>query len=248
MPQIVYCLDIGSVSNNNFFWARRGLQPVEEEVFCGASLSRAADRLKEDLSHQASVALGLECPLFLLQPKEIEELGGKRKADLKERAVVSGPAATSALTGLQQLLYVLEQVKADTVHAGVDLAGFVAQKPGLYLWEAFIGKDAANRAEGLHYMDAVTAVAAFGSLAHKHQLGLPEEQKEEAVLSLAGAALLRSGLSQDVGALKEQPLVIRPESPAEAIGGHPARLAYDGRNAGYLILSSELLQPPAQKR
>jgi hypothetical protein len=248
MPQVVYCLDIGSVSNNNFIWARRGLQPVEEEVFCGASLSRVVDRIKEDLAGQASIALGLECPLFLLQSMEIEDLGGKRKADLKERSVVSGPAATSALTGMQQLLYVLEQVKASTVQAGVDLTGFVSQRPGLYLWEAFVGKDAATKAEGLHYMDAVTAIAAFSSLAHKNQLGLPEEQREEAVLSLVGAALLRSGLAQDPGILKVQPLVIRPQSPAEAIGGHPARLAYDGRNAGYLILSSELLQPLPKKR
>jgi len=247
MPQVVYVLDIGSVSNNNFIWARRALQPAEEEVFCGASLSRVIERIKEDLSRQASVALGLECPLYLLQPREIEELGGKRKADLKERSVVSGPAATSALTGLQQLMLVLDQVKSATASAGLSLAPFVAQKPGLYLWEAFIGKEASNKAEGQHHMDAGTAVAAFSSLAHKSQLGLPEAQKEESVLSLAGAALLHSGLVQDVAVLKEQALVIRPESPAEAIGGNPSRLAFEGRNAGYLILSSELLQPPAIK-
>jgi hypothetical protein len=248
MPTVAYVMDVSSVSGGRFAWARRALKPAEDEVFCGGDFSRLVSKIREDLtSNNGCVALGLEAPLYMLAPKEIYDVNEKRKADNGERAVISGPSATSALTGLQQLLVLLEALKTATVKVSLDMKGFMNNEPGLYLFEVFVGKASTAKDKDQIYMDSVTALSAFAGLHHSGKVEISEADRETQVLSLAGAALAFHGLA-DASALKTQPYVVRPESPADAIGGHPARLAYEGRNAGFLILSSELLQPKESKK
>lgn len=247
MPTVAYIMDVSSLTGGRFAWARRTLKPAEDEVFCGGDFNRLVSKLREDLTAGGSVALGLEAPLYLLAPKEVYDLNDKRKADAGERAVVSGPGATSALSGLQQLLVLLESLKASTVKVSLDIKGFVNNEPGLYLFEAYVGKAAASKDKEHVFMDSVTALSAFAAAHHAGRVALADDDREPQVLSLAGAALAFHGLA-DASALKAQPYLVRPESPAEAIGGHPARLAYEGRNAGFLILSSELLQAQEMKK
>jgi hypothetical protein len=87
---------------------------------------------------------------------------------------------------------------------------FCSHGSGLYIWEAFITKKAKAQQTGNsdfnpHVEDARIGVKSFIAMGER-----PESKvKSEHPFSLAGAALLWSGLSDDVGLLNRAPLVVR---------------------------------------
>lgn len=203
----IYCADVGSVGQGNFAWAAAagGQAPTEESCQHIAALAEA---VSSDLAAGKPVALGFECPLFVPVPESPGELG---KARLNEQSSWSaGPGATSLVTGLPQAAWVLRAIAEHTKpEVFLDWKFFANHGSGLLVWEAFVtgaGKELAAEGANRHHAEALLACATL-----EERLPWPEaDVKCDEPYSLAGAALLWSGLSEDLNLLRTAPLVIKP--------------------------------------
>jgi len=113
------------------------------------------------------------------------------------------------VTGMAQTVWILAELRRCTPEATahLDWSGFSrAATPKLFVWEAFVtgaakGKD--------HAADARRAVAAF-------EAALPDPSNSSMVkpdgdvFSVIGAALLRTGWSNDLGLLRRACIVLAP--------------------------------------
>lgn len=77
----------------------------------------------------------------------------------------------------------------------------------MLFWEAFVS-GSNHAAPGEHWRDALTAARGFQ--AALGDLDAANAVHEGAVFSTIGAAMLRSGVSSDIGVVSESCLVVRP--------------------------------------
>lgn len=151
------------------------------------------------------MAMGFECPLHVPLAAEPEDLTRARHGD-GNRPWSAGAGCGALTTGLVQTVWILREIRRlsplDAV-ACLDWPTFAAGNAGLFVWEAFVSGDAKGQG---HSDDARLGVAAF-------QQALPSPRtciKDGAEsYSLIGAALLRSGWSQDLSLLSQPSLVVR---------------------------------------
>ena len=204
----VYCADVGSVKRGRFGWARG--QPQSDDYLLGTSIEKLVRAVADDLRSGALVALGFECPLFVPLREHPEELTNGRRGE-GNRPWSAGAGCAALATGLTQVLWILRRLKqelADGLPSYLRWDQTPEDGPGLFLWEAFVSGGAKATGDGnLHPHDAKLAVEVF-------LRALPDVDHENAiheadVQSLVGAALLRSGWTNDVGVLAESCLVIR---------------------------------------
>lgn len=197
---VIICADVGSVKEKNFgWWSSLGEH--------GDKPSDLAAHVSTALKSGAPVALGFECPLFIPLEDDEQNLTRARPGEGNRPWSVGAGCAVLA-TGLVQTTWVLQKVKNHLEHdTSVFLSWdeFSAARSGLYLWEAFVSGKAKA---GSHEEDAKKAVEAF-------ERALPDPTKCNAVrcdadvYSLVGAALLRTGWSEDLRLLHEPCLVVR---------------------------------------
>jgi hypothetical protein len=216
---VVYCIDVGSISEGNFGWARADASGASvEEHRGGSQITDVVGALAADLTAGRPVALGFECPLFVPVPHDHQRLG-KARAGERNRAWSASGGVGALATGLVQAAWVLAEVgtRVGEVQVTLDWSSFNANPQGLFLWEAFV-TGAAKQAT--HVGDATVAVAAF-----LEALPNPPERNalhEERVLSLIGATALWSGITSDAKLLSSPCVVLRAAEPAaraaEAIG------------------------------
>jgi hypothetical protein len=195
----VYCADVGSIKTGKFGWAG-------SENSYGSDIEQFAQRITEELRQGLPVAVGFECPLFVPVKDEPARLLEARKID-GSRPWSAGAGTASLAAGLVEVIWTLRAVKqgiSGQCQAYLDWAQFQAAGKGLFLWEAFVSGKAKGKD---HIQDAAKAIRAFC-------LALPDPRNnntihEDNVFSLAGAALLWSGWSEDTGILKTPCLVIK---------------------------------------
>jgi len=186
----VACADIGSVRSGNFGWGLRDLPSSLQEVPTKASISEFADALAERLQRGRSVALGFECPLYVPVRTDPNELTSARRGE-GNRAWSAGAGAGSLVTGLVETVWLLTRLReltAPTPKVTLAWDEFARTEGGLFLWEAFVSRDAKV---GSHHGDAGAAIEAFCR-------ALPDPRsanviEESSVFSLIAAALIRSG-------------------------------------------------------
>jgi hypothetical protein len=206
---VVYCADVGSIAQRRFAWARGTPNGhVEEDFGGGDEIADLVEEIVRDLDAGHLVALGFECPLFVPVPEDAQDLGRARPID-RDRSWSAGPGIAVLGVGLVQVPWVLRAIRARRGHTPTYLRWEPAtfERPGLFLWEAFV----TGEAKGVdHRHDARIAVQTFLS-------ALPDPGDRAATtpyLSLVGAALLWSGLSADVALLTEPCLDLRAKAPA----------------------------------
>lgn len=203
----VYCADVGSVEKGRFGWARR--HPQSDDSQLGNSITELVRAVADDLRSGALVALGFECPLFVPVRERPEEMtNGRRGEGNRPWSAAAGCAVLA--TGLTQVLWILMRLRelADISPSYLRWDQLPNDGPGLFLWEAFVSGDAKGTGDGNpHRQDAKLAVDAFlralPDVNHQNAIDEPDVQ------SLVGAALLRSGWTNDVGILAQPCLVIR---------------------------------------
>lgn len=204
---IIFCADIGSVKKGNFGWARHAVEGTHSPLSTGSDIARFTQLIAEDLNAGNQVALGFECPLFVPITADAGELTSARPGE-GDRPWSAGAGAGSLATGLTETQWILDHVRLE-VRRDVPVFShwqpFQASDDGLFVWEAFVTKDAkANTDHG----DAELAVNSF-------RASLPNPEQQNAVdckcrvRSLIGAALLQAGWTSDLGWLQEPCLVIR---------------------------------------
>ncbi len=202
----VYCVDIGSV-RGRFGWARDcGPGGGPEVRRGGEEILELADAVAADVKAGRPVALGFECPLWVPVPRDPLDLGRARPGE-GDRPWSAGAGAGVLATGLAQVVWILREVAIQMSCAPVFFlrwSDFVGLGSGVFLWEAFVTKDAKL---GTHPDDAAAAVEHFLST-------LPDPMSADLgatadVHSLLGAALLRAGWSTDLTLLQQACVVLR---------------------------------------
>jgi hypothetical protein len=147
-------------------------------------------------------------------PADAAELGRARAGE-GTRPWSAHAGAASMAAGLVQAPWILRSLRAHATDAPAftDWGAFAAHGEGLFVWEAFVTAAAKG---ATHEDDAGIGARAFCD-------ALPDPTRHNAcptngeVLSLIGAALIRTGWVPDEGALWRPCLVIRA-IPAEAPG------------------------------
>jgi hypothetical protein len=200
---VIYAADIGSVATGRFGWASLS----DGGTTGGSDPAQMVVELGKDMARGVRVALGFECPLWMDLPSSAAELTKARQGE-GNRPWSAGAGAGALATGLVQVTWILRELRrlAPTGRAYLSWAEFEQAETGLYLWEAFVTGEAKAKT---HEADAMLAVEAF-----RRALPNPEEHsavkpKGTEVLSLVGAAMLRTGWAGSVEVLSRPCLVIR---------------------------------------
>lgn len=203
MAVVVWVADIGSILNGRFGWCRA---TEAGPPMLGQDIYDFAQGVAQDLNEGNSVALGFECPLFVPVPSNPIGLTQARLGE-GNRPWSAGAGAGSLATGLTECVWILERVRT---LAEVDIVPtfewerLTGRKANLFIWEAFVTGGAHGQR---HQQDAQIAAATFWASYPKivEANGVVAENP----YSLAGAALLRAGLSEDQTVLHEPCVVLR---------------------------------------
>lgn len=201
---VVAAVDVGKPANIG--WWRRASPDT-----AGHDLDELAGQLAGDLDRGSRVALGFEAPLFVPVPDSAEGLNRQRAGE-RGRPWCAGAGSAVLAMAAQQMAYLLREIRSlVSVHpqVGFDPASLSARGPVLVLWEAFVsgmGKD--RNAVDPHVADARAAVVEFCSRLDGPDRTMSDIDEPD-VLSVAGAALLASGLSEDLTLLRQACVVVR---------------------------------------
>lgn len=205
---VAYCADVGSIREGKFGWARGTKNGLDRT---GRNIGDLAGAVARDLSAGRPVALGLECPLFVPVRDDPAEVTSRRRGE-GNRAWSAAAGSGSLTIGLVETIWLLRSVKKEVGESAKPYLrwdSFAEAGSGLFLWEAFVTGEAKASSEGSqsHAGDAAIAVKSFLA-------ALPDPESEDAVdeasvHSLVGAALLRTGWTEDLDVLSTPCLVIR---------------------------------------
>lgn len=199
----IFCADIGSVKRDNFGWY---VAHADGSTAEGITMEGLGTAVATAINLKHRVALGFEAPMFAPLRNEPKDLTSKRHGETNPNWI-GGPGAAVLATALAQVPWILRDIKEKltvTAKATVDWGEFENEKRGLFLWEAFVS----GEAKGVNHVDdARIAVQAFSK-------ALPNPTKHNAiiepeVLSILGAALLRTNWSTNTQLLSEPCLVIK---------------------------------------
>lgn len=199
LRESVYVVDVGSVARGNFAW-------VSSAETAGDRPEELVEAIGEDVARVQRVSLGFECPLFVPCPMVASSLGRARVGE-GNRPFSAGAGAGSLVTGQVQLAWVLRALALQwpgRLTATLDPAVFERGEAHLLIWEAFV----TGRAKGTdHCSDARAALAEY---ARRRAAGGPwHDVHAEGAFSLAGAAILWSGLSDDPAILHQTCAVVK---------------------------------------
>ena len=233
---IVYVADAGSVSKGNFHWVcSRNVADSSRDP------RQLAQAIAGELISGARVALGYESPLFVPVAPNPISLGCARDGECQEetgnRPFTAGAGAAVLATGIQSLAWVLREIKtfAPNASATTRWDDFRKGLGILFVWEAFVsGSEKAYPPS--HAGDAALAIAAFQHVISNNEN--PTRLACEAAFSLAGAAVVWSGLSNDMRLLAEPCVVLRP---------HFSTVEAQGRLAEYKLRQAEAKKGKAAK-
>lgn len=199
---VVWSVDIGSVLHHHLGWCRA---VTAQNFQTGTEIIELANGVARDLSVGRQVALGLECPLFVPITKNPLDLTKARPGE-KDRPWSAGAGSGALATGLTECVWIFEKIREQVtvvINPTFNWKAFDSHQYNLFVWEALISKNSKGNS---HMEDARIAAQAFW-------LNYPKIEEANAVIapnpySLAGAAFLRAGLSNDLQFLFEPCIVI----------------------------------------
>lgn len=196
----IVCADVGSVAKGNFGW-----WSTEGQV--GHRPSELVAHVAALLNSSIPVALGFECPLFVPLADDEMALTSARPGE-GSRPWSAGAGCGALTTGLVQVTWTLQRIRDSlrrSPSAYLSWSRFATTADGLFLWEAFVSGAAKS---DQHVHDAQAGAEAFRD-------ALPDPPAANAITcygpvhSLIGAALLRTGWTDDIAVLLEPCMVLR---------------------------------------
>ena len=200
----IYAADIGSIKSNNFAWAR--LDNNTGQICTDSSITKLVDTISSDINKNNLVCLGFECPLFINLPDSPVFLTSARPGE-GSRAWSAGAGCGSLATGLAEVLWIFSDLhhksKAEIIPT-YNVDDLLEGHANLLLWEAFVSSHSKGNT---HREDSAIAVQIFFEKLNANNL--LTDVFVENPYSLVGAALLRSGITDDIKFLKEQCIVIK---------------------------------------
>jgi hypothetical protein len=220
---VSYCADVGSIKDHKFGWARVDQSTAGHDVSGGTSMSGLLSGLIEDIHSGHQLTIGIEAPLFVPVPFDEKQLGSRRNGE-EDRCCFAAPGACVTVLGMAELAYLLTKIQASCQPSGVKFDLNWKQWPdgnnkSMLLWEAFVSGAAkmfrgdAKSNKDSHMRDAATGAVAFMTrFRRKLKTDVTVDQPRDA-FSITGALLLWAGLSSDIGLLRTQTLVVKPNTP-----------------------------------
>ncbi|MCZ7645593.1 MAG: hypothetical protein M5U26_09955 [Planctomycetota bacterium] len=212
----VYCADVGRVApqpaKNKFAWTGWRASAAGREVLSGRYPEELAEAVTADLGRGTKVALGFECPLFV--PLDADHYSiTKGRAGEGRRPWSAGGGASALAAGLAEVTWILLRIKEQMIRKNwsappvyLEAEEFQTTSRGLLLWEAFLSEQPEEIADA---QIAERAVYAFSSAWPNLDAGDPFAAEERPVFSVAGAAILRAGFSDDVGLLFRKGVAVK---------------------------------------
>jgi hypothetical protein len=207
---VVAVLDVGSATRTG--WWRSPLAGPSTE---GRNVDELCAELADDLFSGNAVAVGFEAPLWVPYANDATQLGKARPGEHPSWS--AGAGATVLAYGIQQMTYVLHRLAVATSQAPppatLDPHELRVGTAQLLVWEAFVsgrGKD--RTALEPHISDARAAGQEFS---RRWATGSVASDLDDVdTISIAGLALVLTGLRVDLGALSSAPIVVHaPDRP-----------------------------------
>jgi hypothetical protein len=203
-------IDIGSINQGNVGWAF--LDPDGQHT-TGGDLDAFLERVAEASASQP-ITLGYEAPMYLPTRDDRSQL---QRGRLNERSPVwCGRAGAMVMVqALPIVVYTLSRLRRmlPNASASMNWSPLPAQPGAFLLFEAFVSGEGKrrHRCEGVEGHEA-DALCAARELRQRVSAGctVTSDLGVEAVLSLLGAAMLRTNWASDASVLGEQCLVVRP--------------------------------------
>jgi hypothetical protein len=196
-PTVVAVVDIGSPAAGRLGWYAA---PAEEG---GQDVDRLMELLADGLV-RGPCALGFEAPMYVPYRPALLDLTKARPGE-GNRAWSAGAGAGALATGLVVVPHLLRRLreKAPNATATVDWKHPPTRPGELLLFEAFVS----GKSKGTsHADDACIAVRSFeAACANLYEAS---KLQHEDCFGLLGAALLRTGWTDDLSVLKAGVLVV----------------------------------------
>lgn len=202
-------VDIGSPAKGNLGWAVIG-----DNLDVGGTDPDELIKTLSEVSRGGPMVLGFEAPMYVPAGRQVQALLKARPGE-GSRAWSVAAGATATAIALAVVPWILDSLQAAVPHAVAwqDWTRLPRVPGEILVYEAFVS---GGPSDG-HIADArAAAVATRDVMANP----LPESMLQtEACMSLLGAALLHSGLSDDILELRRQCLVVRA---AKTVTGTPS--------------------------
>lgn len=197
---VVWAADVGSIRARRFGWCRA----ESSRSISGDDITVFANGIADDLNAGMKVALGFECPLFVPVTNNPIQLTSARPGE-GSYPWSAGAGCGALATGLTECVWVFEKVRHLTqvaIYPTFNWEQFEMGEANLFIWEAFVTAKAKSSSD---MGDAKIAAATFWNR-YPH---ITTDVTAENPYSLVGAALLRSGLTEDIHVLFEPCVVIK---------------------------------------
>lgn len=201
---IIFCIDVGAVRNIGY------ARVSGADVTTGTDLDELLALIVRDLGAGGRVALGFECPAFIPYPVAT---AGLCKARIGEgnRSWCAGAGPFALAIGAHEAAHVLRDIAegaARQLRVGYDDQALLAGELDLLVWEAFVSNKAPSPdPAAAHMADARAAALEFR---RRLDTGRVETDiLDTEVFNLVGAAILRAGLSDDLGLLNLPCIVVK---------------------------------------
>jgi len=212
---VVWVADVGSIAKDRFYWCRAPSRKEETWSKPEKDINQFAEGIAKDLRESKKVALGFECPLFVPVRHEPRELTKGRKGwdghGDGDRPWSAGAGCAALATGLTECVWLFERIREKFsesaqkyIRPTFDWTQFISNDANLFIWEAFVSKNAKGAS---HSDDARIAARTFW--AEYPNIVEASAVNEPYVYSLVGAALLRSMLTKKISMLRKPCIVIK---------------------------------------
>jgi hypothetical protein len=194
-------IDVGSPASGSIGWAIHS--PDLTELRCGGDLDEFID-IVGDVALRYPTAIGFEAPLYApYRGTAISVLKARSGEGARPWSAGAGASVTTAALGV--VPYVLREMRLGlpgaTAHVGEKIP---TTANAIYFFEAFVSAAAKGKD---HQEDATIALEAFRTRLRDDPP--VSDLGETEVFSLLGAALLRTGWSDDIALLEIPCLVVK---------------------------------------
>jgi len=138
---VAYAVDVGSIKNENFAWARQEENQPKPKSTDSTDIEELAKSVIEDIKAKYQVALGFECPLFIPVAKKPAELLKSRHGE-GSRPWSAGAGPYSMAAGLAESAWLLKRIAESGLNprATHSRDSFSKGDAEIFLWEAFVTK------------------------------------------------------------------------------------------------------------
>lgn len=207
----IYVVDIGSEINKNLAW-------ICDDGSNGNKLKDLKLCINEHLARGYKIYIGFESPLYF----DVFDSNVNRQRLIDNgRPWSAGSGASVTVTGMAQIFWLFNSLYNENSTLKFEiLTSTSSSLSNIYIWEAFVAKDAKSTKENVnpHIEDCKTALAHYQSQSLSE---MKNEEYEEGIecVSLIGAILMRINRNIDAKVLTQRPIVIKPNKPYDDYKG-----------------------------